>query len=424
MKIGEFAKICQTRISVLRHYDKQDLLKPTYIDKFTGYRYYSQEQIAIFFRITALKEAGFSLNEIRELLGQMQDDSDILNLFEKKKALLLETLANLDRAKEFIIGGLNKMDVTFEKKAHELWANYTYETTENMSEAREQLENYLAANNYQRTSAMENDAKQKQLTCRVMKLNSTVAELMESIDFPFENDETAIGKWEIIGEYAVKEDFFEEIDNAHPGYNTNSQIIYFLPQGRRYWLYGWTKGKLLIKTGDASSVNEYEIEEHRGERFMFVSFKSYEYRKGGAPRILVLKQIDNKEYSAEQLAKKDNIDMPFVNDPDVLGKWKAFDYLHTKEAFSPTGSRRHSFFFKELEFFENGSCTSLYGDKKISGNDKQVWTKGYVLRKWDSTACAYEIRTIEAKDYLIIEWKSGDYIWGGHSPNYYVFVRA
>ena len=60
MKIGEFANICNTKISVLRHYDKQDLLKPEYIDRFTGYRYYSKEQIAIFFRITALKKAGFS----------------------------------------------------------------------------------------------------------------------------------------------------------------------------------------------------------------------------------------------------------------------------------------------------------------------------------------------------------------------------
>ena len=60
MKIGEFAKVCNTKISVLRHYDKQNLLRPIYIDKFTGYRYYSQEQISIFFRITALKEAGFT----------------------------------------------------------------------------------------------------------------------------------------------------------------------------------------------------------------------------------------------------------------------------------------------------------------------------------------------------------------------------
>jgi DNA-binding transcriptional MerR regulator len=55
MQIGEFAKICGTKITVLRHYDKEGLLEPDYVDAFTGYRYYSDEQIPIFFRITALR---------------------------------------------------------------------------------------------------------------------------------------------------------------------------------------------------------------------------------------------------------------------------------------------------------------------------------------------------------------------------------
>ena len=62
MQIGEFARVCDTKISVLRHYDKEGLLIPDYIDKFTGYRYYSKEQIPIFVRITALKDAGFTLH--------------------------------------------------------------------------------------------------------------------------------------------------------------------------------------------------------------------------------------------------------------------------------------------------------------------------------------------------------------------------
>ena len=45
MKIGEFAKMCGTKISVLRHYDREKLLEPQYTDKFSGYRYYSSEQI-------------------------------------------------------------------------------------------------------------------------------------------------------------------------------------------------------------------------------------------------------------------------------------------------------------------------------------------------------------------------------------------
>ena len=69
MKIGEFAKMCGTKISVLRHYDREKLLVPQYTDKFSGYRYYSSEQILTFYRINALKKAGFSLQDIREIIS-------------------------------------------------------------------------------------------------------------------------------------------------------------------------------------------------------------------------------------------------------------------------------------------------------------------------------------------------------------------
>lgn len=71
MRIGDFAKICNTKISVLRHYDKEGLLPPVRVDLFTGYRYYSHEQIPVFLRITALKKAGFSLSEIKKMLSYL-----------------------------------------------------------------------------------------------------------------------------------------------------------------------------------------------------------------------------------------------------------------------------------------------------------------------------------------------------------------
>ena len=67
---------------------------------------------------------------------------------------------------------------------------------------------------------------------------------------------------------------------------------------------------------------------------------------------------------------------------------------------------------------------SRYGNEVICGDHMQTWTKGYVLRKWNHTACAYEIRTIGGRDYLFMEWKSGDYLYGGAEPGYYVFARV
>lgn len=68
LKIGDFSKLSRVSIRMLRHYDEIDLLKPIKIDEFTGYRYYSEEQLLVMARINALKDMGFSLAVIREIL--------------------------------------------------------------------------------------------------------------------------------------------------------------------------------------------------------------------------------------------------------------------------------------------------------------------------------------------------------------------
>ena len=85
-QIGEFSYICQTTIKTLRHYDKINLLKPTKIDKFTGYRYYSEEQKATFKKIKELQQANFSLQEIKEILEK--ESSQMIE--EKKEQLTKE----------------------------------------------------------------------------------------------------------------------------------------------------------------------------------------------------------------------------------------------------------------------------------------------------------------------------------------------
>ncbi len=67
-KIGEFSKLGQVSTRMLRHYDKLGLLVPNHVDSWTGYRYYTVEQVARLHRIIALKELGLSLRQISELL--------------------------------------------------------------------------------------------------------------------------------------------------------------------------------------------------------------------------------------------------------------------------------------------------------------------------------------------------------------------
>src|SRR6266508_1356516 len=68
IRIGDFSKLSRVSIKTLRYYDEMGLLKPIQVDHFTGYRYYEFDQLPRLHRILALKDLGFSLEEIGHLL--------------------------------------------------------------------------------------------------------------------------------------------------------------------------------------------------------------------------------------------------------------------------------------------------------------------------------------------------------------------
>ena len=90
-RIGEFSKLCGLSADTLYHYEKLKILIPMSVDKFTGYRYYDASQIVTVNKILALKDAGFSLIEISNL---MKDDTPVRLLLEmlENKAQLLESI--------------------------------------------------------------------------------------------------------------------------------------------------------------------------------------------------------------------------------------------------------------------------------------------------------------------------------------------
>lgn len=95
LKIGDFSKLAQISIRMLRHYDEVGLLIPDEVDAFTGYRYYSEAQLPAAVRITALKDMGFRLAAIPELLRRY-DDAEVLSAsLEKKHAELRAEAAEI-----------------------------------------------------------------------------------------------------------------------------------------------------------------------------------------------------------------------------------------------------------------------------------------------------------------------------------------
>jgi DNA-binding transcriptional MerR regulator len=91
-KIGEFSKIAQVSGRLLRYYDEIGLLKPQHTDPWTGYRYYTAEQLPRLNRILALKELGLSLDQIQQLLDQDIGTDAIRKLYLERKAQLEQSL--------------------------------------------------------------------------------------------------------------------------------------------------------------------------------------------------------------------------------------------------------------------------------------------------------------------------------------------
>ena len=93
LKIGDFAKMAQVSTKTVRYYDQRGLLKPAWIDRFTGYRYYTAEQLSQLNRILALKEFRFTLNQIRQVLETPLSVEELRGMFRLKHAELERHIA-------------------------------------------------------------------------------------------------------------------------------------------------------------------------------------------------------------------------------------------------------------------------------------------------------------------------------------------
>ncbi|HEY4723320.1 MAG TPA: helix-turn-helix domain-containing protein, partial [Anaerolineae bacterium] len=85
-KIGDFSKLSQVSVKTLRYYDEIGLLRPGEIDRFTGYRYYSADQLHRLNRILALKDLGLTLEQIDQLLNGDLSAADIRGMLKLKRA--------------------------------------------------------------------------------------------------------------------------------------------------------------------------------------------------------------------------------------------------------------------------------------------------------------------------------------------------
>nr|MBP8164560.1 MerR family transcriptional regulator [Anaerolineales bacterium] len=86
IRIGDFSKLSRVSIKTLRYYDEMGLLKPVEVDRFTGYRYYDFHQLPRLYRILALKELGFSLEEIGRFLEENLSTEELRGMLKLRQA--------------------------------------------------------------------------------------------------------------------------------------------------------------------------------------------------------------------------------------------------------------------------------------------------------------------------------------------------
>ena len=102
-RIGMFAAMNHVTVKTLRFYEEQGLLLPALIQPENGYRCYTLSQMAVLHQITALKQAGFTLEEI----ARINSGADEQAVLRKKKAQLLEKIAELTRQIAVVDGYLS-----------------------------------------------------------------------------------------------------------------------------------------------------------------------------------------------------------------------------------------------------------------------------------------------------------------------------
>lgn len=98
LNIGDFARFAGVSVRMLRHYDALGLLRPTSVDPFTGYRRYDPALLARADALVALKELGFSLEQVGDLLDQRLSAEQLRKVLSRRRDELREQL-EADRAR-------------------------------------------------------------------------------------------------------------------------------------------------------------------------------------------------------------------------------------------------------------------------------------------------------------------------------------
>ena len=98
---GEFARMAGVTLRTIRYYDKQDILKPSFVNE-SGARFYTDQDFARLQQILLLKYLGFSLEDIREMLIGDMDYHFMLNSLDIQLKLVRDRIEQMQLVEKAI----------------------------------------------------------------------------------------------------------------------------------------------------------------------------------------------------------------------------------------------------------------------------------------------------------------------------------
>ena len=372
LKIGEFARICQVSTQTLRYYHAEGVLCADKIDPQTGYRYYHTEKIKTFGMLQTLKQAGFSLEEIKIILNGSEEEQMVT--LAKKRTMLTHERDRIDASLALV-----------ERLGH-----------------RQEILGELPFGKALATN--------------------------------FEDDPDLIGRWRLVGQ--VRTQTPETWGIPKPPADTALEEIVCLPGGGMWWTILWSRGVIYHAYTDLNTVvpNEYQLHHVGNKRYMTLRWIGYDCLVSGGDSILLLyKQESNRAYTPrEAQTRRDRTDFPYAPDPELLGTWETVAHVAHPQEFSPLKplSPSEIAHITAISFYERGIC---HRQVRIQGETKTQLLeytapnigdfRGYVISQQEESAEGYLLREIDGIQYLFIQHKSGDYFFGGKEPTYYVFKK-
>ena len=127
LSIGQMGKLNNLSVQTLRHYEKVGILKPSYINEETGYRYYSMKDFNTIDLIKQCKAMGLSLEEIKEVTNNYTSLESIVYILGNQKKIISNKIKELENIKKKIENLESKIDFSLNKGIEEIFIKHNEE---------------------------------------------------------------------------------------------------------------------------------------------------------------------------------------------------------------------------------------------------------------------------------------------------------